>query len=213
MTSAERAAMEPHSAREVRGSTLQGVLCGRQKVGKRCHINHHLLLTERSTPAARQFTVQVPIPGDEAHVRHLEIFLVNGPPDAGPLRAFKNHCPHAGGPLNLFPDIFFRDGYLLCTRHAARFRWDDGVCVSPPCPGERLTPLDVEECSHDGIFVTAKTLAELCEEGEGGSTLKTLSEAAGDGGLQVVPPRVRVQPYKPRRRRSPARTGGNEPAP
>ena len=49
-------------------------------------------------------------------MHHLEIFLVNGPPDAGPLRAFKNHCPHAGGPLNLFPDIFFKDGFLLCTR-------------------------------------------------------------------------------------------------
>ena len=34
-----------------------------------------------------------------------------GPPEAalahGALRAFENHCPHARGPLNMFPDKFF----------------------------------------------------------------------------------------------------------
>ena len=81
--------------------------------------------------------------------------------------------------------------------------------MSPPCPGERLTPLEVDECPLEGISITAKTLADLCEQGGGGATRKPLSEAAGDGGLQVVPPRVRVKPYKRRRRATPP-VGGSE---
>eukprot|EP00966_Prymnesium_polylepis_P284436 6571177-Prymnesium_polylepis.1 len=141
--------------------------------------------------SARELTVQVPTV-DGLHVRNLEIFVVRGPDDddaSVPMRAYKNHCPHAGGPLNMFPDTFFRDGFLMCTRHAARFRWDDGVCVSPPCPGERLLPLEVEQCAEEGITVEVDALVALCEQGGGGSILKPIAEALGDGGVRIVPPR------------------------
>ena len=63
----------------------------------------------------------------------------------GVLRAFVNSCPHAGTPLDFIADRFFdRDGrLLLCGTHGARFRPDDGVCVSGPCLGKRLAALSL----------------------------------------------------------------------
>jgi nitrite reductase/ring-hydroxylating ferredoxin subunit len=58
----------------------------------------------------------------------------------GVLRAYANSCPHQGTPLETFPDRFLSpDGSLLiCSTHGARFRVDDGACVSGPCLGKRL---------------------------------------------------------------------------
>jgi nitrite reductase/ring-hydroxylating ferredoxin subunit len=64
----------------------------------------------------------------------------------GTLYAYENRCPHQGTPLETFPDKFLNaDGSLLiCSTHGARFRVEDGVCVSGPCLGERLTPVVTE---------------------------------------------------------------------
>lgn len=58
----------------------------------------------------------------------------------GVLRAYVNSCPHQGTPLETFPDRFLNhDGSLLiCSTHGARFRVDDGYCVSGPCEGKSL---------------------------------------------------------------------------
>lgn len=58
----------------------------------------------------------------------------------GVLYAYENRCPHQGTPLETFPDKFLNaDGSLLiCTTHGARFRVEDGVCVSGPCKGDKL---------------------------------------------------------------------------
>lgn len=63
----------------------------------------------------------------------------------GALFAYENRCPHQGTPLETFPDKFLNsDGSLLiCSTHGARFRVEDGVCVSGPCKGERLRRLSV----------------------------------------------------------------------
>jgi nitrite reductase/ring-hydroxylating ferredoxin subunit len=63
----------------------------------------------------------------------------------GILYAYENRCPHQGTPLETFPDKFLTaDGSLLiCSTHGARFRVEDGVCVSGPCKGARLRPLDL----------------------------------------------------------------------
>ena len=34
--------------------------------------------------------------------------------------------------------------HILCATHGAQFRFEDGLCVSPPCPGAHLTPVAVE---------------------------------------------------------------------
>ena len=58
----------------------------------------------------------------------------------GVLRAYVNSCPHQGTPLETFPDRFLNgDGSLLiCSTHGARFRVEDGYCVSGPCVGKSL---------------------------------------------------------------------------
>ncbi len=54
---------------------------------------------------------------------------------------YENVCPHIGTSLNLQPDKFLgTDGTLvICVTHGATFRVEDGVCVSGPCQGDRLT--------------------------------------------------------------------------
>lgn len=57
----------------------------------------------------------------------------------GVLRAYVNACPHQGTPLETFPDRFMDpDGLLVCSTHGARFRVEDGLCVSGPCEGKAL---------------------------------------------------------------------------
>jgi nitrite reductase/ring-hydroxylating ferredoxin subunit len=70
-------------------------------------------------------------------------FLVN---HQGRHYAYVNRCPHAGTPLDLWPNDFFtEDGNLLiCATHGAVFGPDTGICVEGPCPGARLEPLPVE---------------------------------------------------------------------
>ena len=61
----------------------------------------------------------------------------------GVLRAYLNSCPHQGTPLETFPDRFLNeDGSLfVCSTHGARFRVEDGYCVSGPCEGKALQAL------------------------------------------------------------------------
>lgn len=72
-----------------------------------------------------------------------EIILVNW---FGSIFAYLNHCPHAGWPLNFDPDKFLDDEgrYLQCSNHMALFEVEDGTCVAGPCPGEKLTPVEVQ---------------------------------------------------------------------
>ena len=58
----------------------------------------------------------------------------------GEVRVYVNACPHLGVSLDWaagrFLDVAGR--MILCATHGARFRLDDGLCVSGPCRGERL---------------------------------------------------------------------------
>jgi nitrite reductase/ring-hydroxylating ferredoxin subunit len=60
--------------------------------------------------------------------------------------AYVNRCPHAGTPLDLWPNEFLtEDGsHLICATHGAVFEPDTGICVQGPCPGARLERLRVE---------------------------------------------------------------------
>jgi nitrite reductase/ring-hydroxylating ferredoxin subunit len=71
------------------------------------------------------------------------------------VRAYLNSCPHQLMPLETFPDKFLNeDGtQFICSTHGARFRVDDGYCVSGPCLGQGLTPLAIEIVDQD-VFVT-----------------------------------------------------------
>ena len=62
------------------------------------------------------------------------------------VRAYVNHCPHAGFPLNWQPDQFLAPGapLILCVMHGALFEMESGHCVSGPCAGMDLQPLAVQ---------------------------------------------------------------------
>ncbi len=68
---------------------------------------------------------------------------------------YVNNCPHVGGPLDWVEDQFldYEKTHILCATHGAQFRFEDGLCVSPPCPGAHLTPVPVE--ISDGNVVIA----------------------------------------------------------
>lgn len=70
-------------------------------------------------------------------------FLIN---HAGRHYAYVNRCPHAGTPLDLWPNEFFTEDrlHLICATHGAVFGPDTGICVEGPCPGARLESLPVE---------------------------------------------------------------------
>ncbi|MGB1580256.1 MAG: Rieske (2Fe-2S) protein [Nevskiales bacterium] len=63
----------------------------------------------------------------------------------GVVRAYLNRCPHTQAPMDWMPGRFLtRDGELIqCSVHGARFRIDNGYCVSGPCAGQSLQKLPI----------------------------------------------------------------------
>ena len=59
---------------------------------------------------------------------------------------YVNSCPHIGVPLDMEPDEFISDfgDEIICSTHGARFRIQDGECVSGPCTGDVLKPVAVK---------------------------------------------------------------------
>ncbi len=65
------------------------------------------------------------------------------------IHAYVNACPHLGLPLEPLPHRFL-DGprrHVVCCAHGARFRVEDGFCVSGPCAGDSLesVPIRIED--------------------------------------------------------------------
>ena len=58
---------------------------------------------------------------------------------------YVNSCPHIGLPLEPVPDRFLdrKREMIVCAAHGARFRIEDGKCVSGPCIGEVLEVVPV----------------------------------------------------------------------
>jgi nitrite reductase/ring-hydroxylating ferredoxin subunit len=72
--------------------------------------------------------------------------------------AYQNFCMHAGHPLNWKPDGFLTgDGsQIICASHGAIYEIESGECVSGPCPGKKLRPVEVQV--RDGeVVVTGPT--------------------------------------------------------
>ena len=80
------------------------------------------------------------------------MFLVCG--RDGVPRAYVNHCPHAGTPLEITPHGFLtRDGsMIMCRTHGALFRIEDGLCIAGPCPGRSLQSLPVTVSGEDVLL-------------------------------------------------------------
>jgi len=58
----------------------------------------------------------------------------------GRILVYVNSCPHIGLPLEPMPNRFLdtRKQSIICAAHGARFRIEDGVCITGPCIGEAL---------------------------------------------------------------------------
>jgi nitrite reductase/ring-hydroxylating ferredoxin subunit len=95
-------------------------------------VTRHILcrLNEIADGAARGFLI-----GEGA--ARLDVVIVRR---EGAVRAYLNSCPHQLMPLETFPNKFLNeDGtQFICSTHGARFRVDDGYCVSGPCEGKSL---------------------------------------------------------------------------
>lgn len=93
-------------------------------------------LHELADPGAKGFTMG-------ADEWPLEGFVVRR---GSVVRAYVNHCPHAGFPLNWGPDGFLAPGVPLiqCAMHGALFEIESGACIAGPCPGLRLRELPVQ---------------------------------------------------------------------
>lgn len=63
----------------------------------------------------------------------------------GHINAYLNLCPHYSSPLNIEDNEFLSpDGEaLMCRRHFALFRIEDGLCVSGACVGRTLDRVPV----------------------------------------------------------------------
>ncbi|WP_435335254.1 Rieske (2Fe-2S) protein [Haloarchaeobius sp. TZWWS8] len=74
--------------------------------------------------------------------------------DDGSVAAWLNYCQHwTDVRIDKGSGAEVRDGELVCTRHAATFRKDDGVCTFGPCEGAVLEAVDVTVDDGD-VYLT-----------------------------------------------------------
>ena len=75
------------------------------------------------------------------------------------VRAYVNHCPHAGFPLNWQPDGFLASHapLIMCVMHGALF--ESGLCVAGPCAGRSLRPLPVQ-VEHGYVMLAEDVVLE-----------------------------------------------------
>ena len=103
----------------------------------------------------------LPDPGSKAFVVEgaagaEEIFLVRRGQE---VFAYRNQCPHTGGPLDWMPDEFLDldKRHIQCATHDARFRIEDGYCLAGPCAGQALEAVPVRlESGGRGVLFTGK---------------------------------------------------------
>lgn len=86
----------------------------------------------------------------------LRIFVVRRGANAW---GYVNECPHQYIPLNDQPDAFvtWDREWIICSAHAAVFRYEDGHCEDGPCRGRRLRAFPVEVV--DGLITIAAATA------------------------------------------------------
>jgi nitrite reductase/ring-hydroxylating ferredoxin subunit len=84
----------------------------------------------------------------------------------GEVRAFVNRCRHLPIPLDGGSRRFLDEstGLLLCGTHGALYRIEDGYCVSGPCRGLSLLPLEVRIDASGAIWISDAIRSAAGEE-------------------------------------------------
>jgi nitrite reductase/ring-hydroxylating ferredoxin subunit len=74
------------------------------------------------------------------------------------VHVYVNSCPHIGVPLDPAPHRFMdaKKTAIVCSTHGARFRIEDGECVSGPCYGESLEAVPVRVDAEGRVIVPAE---------------------------------------------------------
>lgn len=73
----------------------------------------------------------------------------------GQIFVYKNECPHLGVNLEFEKDQFLdSEGQLIqCSTHGALFAIDSGHCLSGPCQGEHLEPVNHSIVDNEIVLV------------------------------------------------------------
>jgi len=93
-------------------------------------------ITELDDPSSKSFQIKI-------GRKNTDIFLVR---KNDQVFAYQDICPHAQAPLEWNPDEFLDENKenIICAMHGARFTIEDGNCISGPCSGSALTPVELE---------------------------------------------------------------------
>ncbi len=72
----------------------------------------------------------------------------------GLVHVYLNQCPHLSIQLEFMPDQFLdsENYFIQCSTHGALFEIDSGNCISGPCVGDRLTPIE-SKTENNQIFI------------------------------------------------------------
>ena len=84
----------------------------------------------------------------ELTIEQRQIFAVR---QDNAIYAYWNICPHRSSPLNWVPNKFLdiENQLIHCALHGALFEIDSGLCVSGPCIGDKLQPIQLR---HEDQF-------------------------------------------------------------
>lgn len=115
--------------------------------GKLTAMSQQLLCHQSDIPENQTRSFQINHLG-----RNQDIFLLK---HEGEIKAFVNHCPHLGVPLNWQPDEFLslERTHIQCATHGALFTLEDGDCVAGPCRGQALTRLPLELNENGDVYI------------------------------------------------------------
>ena len=70
------------------------------------------------------------------------------------LHAYRNKCPHLGIELEWLEDQFLdtEKRFIHCSTHGALFLIETGECVSGPCQGDYLSPVNIDYTGEIATF-------------------------------------------------------------
>ena len=93
-------------------------------------------ITELDDPSSKSFQIKI-------GRKNTDIFLVR---KNDQVFAYQDICPHAQAPLEWNPDEFLDENKenIICAMHGAKFTIENGDCISGPCRGSALTPVELE---------------------------------------------------------------------
>lgn len=69
---------------------------------------------------------------------------------------YQNACPHIGIALEWVEDVFLDSSRTMiqCANHGALFVIESGVCVTGPCTGKKLKPVNFR-LENNAIYLTS----------------------------------------------------------